>query len=138
MFDPRKPQDIYQDDDVLVLDKVGGVTKAKLLRVNIRTVGDLKQTNQPVPGISGSSFQFLWDQAQLAKDEDAPPKIDYRKAPNPYQARYSADWETHLKKSSAFSNHVVITDYCEHIIEQSAKVSLLLYHVEMINLPKSC
>ena len=105
------------------MDKIGEKTKQKLISANINCVGDLKgMSNQPVPGISPSTLQFLKDQAQLAKDEDAPPKIDHRKAANPYLSRFGPDWETHLKKSSCFSSHVVITDYLDHIMQESKKV----------------
>ena len=122
IHDPRNPQDLYDDDDLLRLDRVGKRTKEKLLLANISSVGDLKRNNQPVPGISDTSLQFLRDQAQLAKDEKAPTKIDHRKAANPYQSRYGDEWETVLKKSSYFSSQVVITDYIEHIMHESKKV----------------
>ena len=122
IHDPRNPQDLFQDDDLLRLDKVGKKTKEKLENANIRCVGDLKRNNQPVPGITRASLQFLRDQAQLSRDENAPLKIDHRKAPNPYMSRYGTNWENVLKQSSHFSSYVVITDYIEHIVTESQKI----------------
>ena len=122
----RDPQDIFSNDSLSVLDKVGKKTEEKLLAAGVSNVGELKKMKQEelknIKGISEKNLTFIWTQCQLAKDECAPPTTDHRKAANPYESKYGPNWMHHLKSSPSFSNYVCITDYINFIITESARI----------------
>ena len=112
----------------------------KLAQAGFTLVAHLKAVSNPegldVPGVSKKTLQTIWEQAQLSLDIDAPHPIDHRLDPNPYKSKFGDDWEVQLRKSSAFSSCIVITEYIDHMIQQSAEVmkgtkhenSWYLYH----------
>ena len=118
---------IYGNECVKRLEKCGEATRKKLATVGIKTVRDLKNVPDPstfiMPqGLSKKTFQVIWNKAQEASDEDLPPPIDHRKAVNPYLSKFGDDWMQKLKSSPTFSSSVVISDYVEHIMRESARI----------------
>jgi len=114
----------YLDDPINMLKGVGKVMSKKLLDSNFKTLSDLKGIANPdsveITGVPKSKFKNIWNLAQGCLDVNSPPPIDHRKSDNPYLSKFGDRWETQLRKSSAFSHCVVITEYIEFIREQSA------------------
>jgi hypothetical protein len=88
---------LYLVDFILALANIGGVTVTKLKEgFSIETVGHLKAClPEKISGIVAATKGLLikklgpaHEQAQTCIDGEHPPKIDYRKAENPYAARY--------------------------------------------------
>ena len=61
---------------------------------------------------------------------EKPPKIDYRKHKNPYEAKYGVLWEEKIKKARLMSAYISVTDLVEHILIESKKVMKGTKHVE--------
>ena len=123
----REEGRVYANENVIKLKKCGNKTSKRLATVGIVTVADLKNVPDPnlfvLPeGLPRTTFKVVWKHAQDASSEDVPQDIDHRRAANPYLSKYGVGWEAHIKKSPTFVNSVVISDYIEHIIQESAKV----------------
>ena len=52
--------------------------------------------------------------------EDSTKDIDYRKCPNPYEAKFGPTWEDQFKKSGGMGPTIVITDFVQHMMEETA------------------
>jgi hypothetical protein len=123
---------IYSVDPILALDHIGGVTVTKLKEgFNIATVGHLKaclpeKILEIVAATKGLLIKKLGPvhaQAQTCVEGEHPPKINYRKADNPYLARYGKDvWEEKIKQVSQMSAYVCITDLVEHIVAETQRL----------------
>ena len=122
----RNPQDLYLDDPLSLLGKVGKKTQTKLEDAGIKCVGDLKKYKpedlKNVPGMSEKTLTFIWSQCQLALDRNAPPVTDHRKSPNPYKSKYGEDWRAKLKACPSLSSYVSIADYVMFIVDESARI----------------
>ena len=123
----NRPNDcLYLDDPISMLKGVGKVMSKKLLDSNFKTLSDLKGIDDPnsveITSVPKSKFKNIWTLAQACQDVNSPPPIDHRKADNPYYSKFGDQWETQLRKSSAFSHCVVITEYIEFMMQQSAHV----------------
>ena len=102
--------DIYSDDTVEKIPGIGDVTKRKMHVNDVYTVKDLIDlTEEMIDNIDNMlkiAVQLFRQAAHEIVDgrpkdkHKRPHKIDYRKADNPYEARYGADWMDELKKSS--------------------------------------
>ena len=102
-----------------------GTKKLKL--VGIEEVRHLQQISDPdafvLPqGLPRSTFKVVWQHAQEASVDPTPPDIDHRKAENPYISRYGDQWESYMRKSPTFANSVLITEYIDHMMRESALV----------------
>ena len=90
----RDPQDLFIENNLSLLDKIGKKKEDKLKAAGVRTVGDLKnmlhKKLNEVQGIGGKQFTFLWNESQLVKMECAPAVTDHHKASNPYNYLYTA------------------------------------------------
>ena len=118
---------IYSNECVKVLKQCGDKTRDKLHQVGIDNVGKLKNVPNPndfeLPqGLTRVAFVKLWEQAQESSDASIPPPVDHRKAVHPYISKYGDQWQAKIKKSPTFSNSVCVTDYIEHIINESQLV----------------
>ena len=127
-IDKVAPQDkVYSNDPVDKLKKCGYQTKKKLLTVGIKQVQDLRDISDAnnftlPPGLARKTFQTVWQYAKEAEEQPRPLPIDHRKAANPYESKYGADWKKFIVKSPTFSNSVLITDYITHIMQESKRV----------------
>ena len=112
---------LYLDDPINLLKGVGKVMLKKLLDSNFKTLSDLKGITNPdsveITGVPKSKFKNIWTLAQGCLDVKSPPPVDHRKSDNPYFSKFGDRWETQLRKSSAFSHCVVITEYIEFMME---------------------
>ena len=82
----------------------------------------LHQDLQLPQGLTLKTFLNAWDRAQEASKQDSPQVIDHRKALNPYLSRYGENWKKYMMSSPTFSNSALVTDYIEHLMEESSKV----------------
>jgi hypothetical protein len=122
---------IYAVDSIKELAHIGSILVTKLKEgFNIETVGHLKACLPEkiiyiVASTKGLSMKKLGPahaQAQTCIDGEHPPKIDYRKADNPYGARYGNEkWEEKMKQVSQMSSYVCITDLAVHIVKETMK-----------------
>jgi len=121
----REKDALYLDDSLSKLKKVGKVTSKKLADNGFITVSDLKNIVDPdtidIVGVSKPVFKRIWEQTQSAFDSNAPSPIDHGSAPNPYLSKFGTNWEQHLRKSSAFSSVIVVTEYIEHLMKESER-----------------
>jgi hypothetical protein len=132
VVDPSVPGSIYSVDSIKELAHIGGVTVTKLKEgFNIKTVGDLKACSPEkiieivalTKGLSMNKLGPAHAQAQTCIDGEHPSKIDYRKADNPYAARFGDDrWVEKIKAVSQMSSYVCITDLVEHIVEETQRL----------------
>ena len=126
----RVPNTIYHNDCVTKLKGIAKETKKKLEAQGIKTVGDLKiLTEEQLIELSIATKMRLKTlrafsvASQDCIDEDIPPTIDHRKADNPYKSKYGeANWENELKNCSHMKTYCCITDYIQHIHDESAAV----------------
>jgi hypothetical protein len=98
----------------------------KLGAANIITVGDLnnidlaiKQQLEQQPRLP---LKNLMEQGALCIDGDAPEVTDYRKAANPYEARYGDDWVLKIRETNFMSAYVCVTELVEWIVESTKKM----------------
>ena len=57
---------------------------------------------------------------EQVKREDSARDTHYCKCPNPYKAKFGSTWEYHFKKSSGMGPTIVITDFVQHMMEETA------------------
>ncbi|CAB9505297.1 unknown protein [Seminavis robusta] len=123
--DGREDGVIYQGDDVTAFNGVAGATQGKLNNHGIYTVRDVLELPRnsaqekallKEPGINRNLLTKWQVSVQLsAKPGDPPDGNDYRKAENPYQARYGQGWMSKIKEVSHLSPYCCVTDLVEHI-----------------------
>ena len=92
--------------------------------LGIKTISHLLAFQSEIKGLGKKKHESLLEQARSALPINMPKYlyVDYRKKANPYQARYGDCWSAVIKKTSAMSSYVVITDMVEHIIKESANL----------------
>ena len=117
---------IFCDSPVKTLPKIGKKTADKLLQQGIKCVGDLRDKTDDfikrLDGITPKIFDSIITKVRTASTETNK-TVDHRKADNPYLSKFGEEnWMNALKNSSKMSNLVLISDYVEHIWQQSAKV----------------
>ena len=123
----------YLNDPVTVLKGVGKAMAKKLSDASLKTVGDVRSINpetKEVAGVTRKKLRSIYDLASESINSNAPLPVDHRKAENPYVSKFGDEWETQLRKSSAFSHSIVITEYIQHMMEQSALVMKGTKHEE--------
>jgi hypothetical protein len=114
----REPNSKYEMDPIYSLDLVGDVTKKKLKKQGLVTIQDIKDLSseqmeaiaklEKVDRIGLPQMLGFQEQAKKAILGRAPEKTDYRKAENPWKARYGKDWEKKLDQSSLMSPYCSI------------------------------
>jgi len=118
----------YQNDPVNKLKGVGKKTAERLECIGMKTVGDLKSLKSPTDinelpqKMSVAQLTKFWTEAKQAVDKDAPVGIDHRLSSNPYESKFGAEWEKHLKASATFSHSAYICDYIDHMMTESEKI----------------
>lgn len=122
----REDDVLYSNDKLDLLKGVGKVMKKKLEDNGFKVLGDFKTIGDPdslnLVGITKKAFKKAWEQAKDCSPQLIPSPIDHRKADNPYQSKFGDQWEKHLRQSNAFSTCIVVTEYIEFMMEQSAAV----------------
>ncbi|MCH2218669.1 MAG: hypothetical protein MK076_11495, partial [Flavobacteriales bacterium] len=99
-------KDLYANNPIAILPRVGEVTETKLNEVGIFTVGDYINNKDAVESILDSNPAKIKKIKKL-KDETAGgvrngscpekyEKIDHRKNDNPYLSKYGDEWENRI------------------------------------------
>ena len=133
----------YLDDPVSKLKKVGD-TFAKRFNemMEIRLVRALRFHEESPEEIRGeirmpkSAFQIVLDQCLSCENMEMPDKVDYRRQPNPYEARYGNNWREVIENSTFLKGYTCITHLIHHMVCETKKVfkgtthenSCLFYH----------
>ena len=121
----RADEGLYQNDPVDKLAGIAGKKKEYFKIAGILTLGDLcdfpqdqMSTVEKIPEKSMTAFQKLAREQVIR--EDSTKDIDYRKCPNPYEAKFGPTWEDQFKKSGGMGPTIVITDFVQHMMEETA------------------
>ena len=134
VIDSRQQGAVYEGDSVRAINKIGIRTVEKLKEHGIETVGALKTLGDDMIQaiaqhadrklrISDIKLKTFRSEAEKCIPGAVPEKIDYRKAENPYLAKYGEDaWELKVNRSTQMSQYACITDLIEHIVAESAKL----------------
>jgi hypothetical protein len=128
--DVRDKTKKYEGEKVSVLKNIAGATASKLGKhgvVLVKDMADLSldklnhilQCEQRLPY---SKLKAAWDIAQTALPGSPPPKIDYRKHDNPYEARFGDNWESEIRKHKNLSSFVPVTDYILDIYNEGRRI----------------
>ena len=124
----------YQLDSTTHLKGCGKSTTKVLKEHHINTVSKLKallpDNLKQIGGISKERvLMSLHEAAQACLDMDAPTKIDFSKAQNPYLAKFGKEkWEEEIAKSRTLSAYCCVTKMIEHIIAESQRCFLGTTH----------
>lgn len=120
---------LYLDDPVTMLKGCGNVSAMHLHARGIRTIENLfdmtpedeKELQKSLRG-KDTIHQFIED-ANRCELIVRPRKIDHRKHENPYLSRYGEEkWEEQIKKCTAMSKFVCVTDMIDHIVSETRRV----------------
>ena len=124
--DPSAKGNLYQDDTLDKLKGIGKTTMKKLNECGIRFIIDLRKIEEneaeKISKESGISLKRVIDYIAMAKTSlttNRPGAIDHRKAPNPYQSRYSNEWREKIETSTFLSPFVCITKMITHIVNST-------------------
>ena len=117
---------LYRDDKATSQKGIGIKTLEQLTVGGASTVGHVKALNDEkiqamalAPGskLNAKKMTAWHEEAQASIEEDAPAGEDFRKAANPYKARYGeAKWEDEIKKCYFMTPFVCVTDMIEQIM----------------------
>jgi len=129
----RRKGEYWRSDDVGEVKGVGSTSKTVLFENAILSVGDLIDLDEAAMAVVCSSasgqvarkIRSAQIEAQnTVKEGDTPPDdIDYRRAENPYLARYGAEeWEAKISKAAALSGYALVTDMIRHIHDETKKM----------------
>ena len=124
----REKGKVYLDDCITYIPGIGENTRQALLadEESVSMVQELllldddriKEMGNRIPGMSVAS---LTRYVKFARDNiietEAPRLVDYRRAANPYKARFGDGWEAELEKASSLSPFVCITKLIEHMVQ---------------------
>ena len=124
--DDRPKDKVYWEEDSL--EYLPGLGQTTIDRIKSSSVNEIKTIKQlgaydveQLQHIRG--IKSLQAKARLAQQGECTyPKIDHRKAENPYLSRYGDTWSQELKKSSALSPYRPITDLIHHIMKESSRL----------------
>ena len=124
----------WADDDIKHVGGVGPKMRDKLQSVGIVRVLDLCQLDENrmkeivEVTLKGQrlTLRKLESVVELARkgckgNTCNLQEVDYRKEPNPYQARYGDDWETEIKKTQAFTKICSVKDLILHMFSETKK-----------------
>jgi hypothetical protein len=126
---------VYQEDSVSWLKGVGGKLLSKLESCGVVKVSHLvnlspasfKNTMKEC-GIGAKKMTDLCNLASKSPAGSYPESTDYRKAENPYQARYGDAWKSKIKE--AIKGKVCITDFVKHMMEETDRMMADTVHCE--------
>jgi hypothetical protein len=121
---------LYEDDPLTILPGVGPKFVEQLAplgstvgQVKQRTLSDVVTFAKSTRGVGLARLQGLWAACQRSQHGVCPfGVIDFRRAPNPYEAKYGRAWRAKIALSSTLRGVVCITELVEHIVSASAAV----------------
>jgi predicted flap endonuclease-1-like 5' DNA nuclease len=128
----REPNSKYEMDPVSYLVGLGDVTEKKLKKQGLVTIKDIKNLSgnqmeaisklEKVDRIGLPQMLGFQEQAKKAILGRPPEKTDYRKAENPWKARYGDDWEEKLDQSSLMSPYCSIKTLVENMVSECERM----------------
>ena len=128
----REPNSKYEMDPVDYLDLVGDVTKKKLKKQGLVTIQDIKDLSseqmeaiaklEKADHIGLPQMLGFQKQAKKAILGRPPERMDYRKAENPWKARYGQDWEEKLNQSPLMSPYCSIKTLVENMVIECTRM----------------
>jgi hypothetical protein len=121
------PGHLFENDSVMVLDKIAEKNAERLSKHGIKTLLDMKMI--PTSEISAimadknfrvseNTLRDWWEKADQANQVRTPIRIrkDHRENDNPYISRYEPDlWMTKICQCSALSGYRCVTEMIDHI-----------------------
>lgn len=122
----REQGKLYRDDELTKLDKVASKTAEKFQKHGINTIKELVEASEETlavvaaePHVSRKAVDGFRSQAiDCWVDEPAPEAIDCRKAENPYERKYGANWKKEIANCTMLNSFMCITSMIEHIIKE--------------------
>ncbi len=130
VIDNRNKDDFFEEDPVDKMAGIGPQIKKKLNNIGIYLVKELAYIlpeeieqyvqQDPQNHLNKTQLKSLWKLAREGMLPGQKETIDYRKADNPYQARYGDDWENEIKKVVGMSKFKLIEDFIEEMFEKTA------------------
>ena len=125
---------LYMNDSLLKLKKCGKVACERLKNVGVLTISDLQNISaeqiQKLGSIKMGAKQVedLKNQADRADPKNRPDDIDFRKASNPYLARYGNAWREICEGTHFMKQYCCVTKMVDHIFEETRKTFLNTTH----------
>jgi hypothetical protein len=129
------PGRLFENDSVMVLDKIAGKTAERLSKHGIKTLLDMKMiTASEISAImaytdfrvSESTLKEWQENAKQASKGSIPARIhnDHIEDDNPYLSRYGPDvWITEIHQCSALSGYRCVTEMIYHIDNETKRVT---------------
>ena len=71
-----------------------------------------------------TKLQRLLNMCYMVSEGDRPKRRNYKDAVNPYEARYGLTWRYEIKKVTAMSGKVCITEMVQHIYDESKRIMM--------------
>jgi predicted flap endonuclease-1-like 5' DNA nuclease len=114
---PGKGVELFDNDDVARIPGVGAKVKAKLTDAGITTVGQLKaHGDETLVGAGVRSAAAAAEPGTYVSVE-----IDHRKADNPYESLYGADWRARIDESTGMRANVSIRTLWTSVMESTVE-----------------
>ena len=138
MVNDRPKDEIWMEDDVSKMKGAGGKKGKTLCLAGIKLVSNLKAiSDDTLPNLkercAGISVEMLKKWKDLPVHPGACPhrRIDYRRTPNPYLAKYgSEDWEKKCKESVFMKKYMCVTELVERIHDETRDAFVGTNHEE--------
>lgn len=131
------PKDIYRNDLVSKLKHIGKAAVMKLEPLQITYVKDLKYLPQAkrddIKKILGKNFESVMVQANACLELERT-EIDYRKAENPYEARYGTEWREKIKKVTYMKQFRDIRELVDHMVSECKKNGKKYFYHDALSL----
>jgi hypothetical protein len=127
--DPRQEGSLYRNDPPTRLKGCGPATAKKLIDFGINTIGDLrligelKKQEIKAGGKLLKLDNFISQASQCRMDEDAPPELDHRKAPNPYLSIHGEEeWLDVIARTTMMAGYTCVTHLIEYNVASCKKM----------------
>ena len=143
----RKNQkhEIYNDDPVKILPKIGNATTQLLHMNNIYVIKDLVEMSdvmiedvQNIPTARIRNWRDLAINAmigRLVEESDRPSKEDFRRSPNPYLSRYGEQkWKEVIKSCIHMRRYTDVRDLIDHITKVTKDAGKRYFYHDALSL----
>jgi hypothetical protein len=128
------PGRLFENDSVMVLDKIAEKTTERLSKHGIKTLLDMKMIiaseisaimADKKNRVSENTLRDWRAKTEQANQGSTPVRIrrDHRENDNPYLLRYGPDlWMTKIRQCSALSGYRCVTEMIDHIDNETKRV----------------
>ena len=124
---------IFLNDPVTKLPGIGKATAAKLSSAHVYTVQGALATAETPPtneectalGVDPKAIAKLVMAVKKVEDQVMPRNFDvtdFRKAANPFEARYGDQWRLKIAETKSMRKHECVTKMWLHVLQETAKV----------------